>query len=187
MWSFDCKENVKLKVFKGYNLTVTLLVNHAKRILFFLPPFALWAFWLNNSWHTVHLKRCPESSFLFLLNLCTGRREQAWLSALSVLWETGWGEESCCPPKHALVYTTKEKTAVKYQMPACLFKKKKKAVTALSCVSILVKQLARLQSPQLIKVTKAEKENETETARTWSWHLLKAMNERGGNNSVASK
>lgn len=42
-------------------------------------------------------------------------------------------------------------------MPACLLKK---AVTALSCVSILVKQVARLQSPQLIKVTKAEKENE---------------------------
>lgn len=45
-------------------------------------------------------------------------------------------------------------------MPACLFKKKK-AVTALSCVNILVKQVARLQSPQLIKVTKAEKANET--------------------------
>lgn len=43
--------------------------------------------------------------------------------------------------------------------------KKKKAVTALSCVSILVKQVARLQSPQLIKVTKAEKENETETCK----------------------
>lgn len=64
-------------------------------------------------------------------------------------------------PKHALVYTTKVKTAVKYQMPACLFKKKK-AVTALSCVNILVKQVARLQSPQLIKVTKAEKANETQ-------------------------
>lgn len=63
-------------------------------------------------------------------------------------------------PKHALVYTTKVKTAVKYQIPACLLKKK--AVTALSCVSILVKQVARLQSPQLIKVTKAEKENETQ-------------------------
>lgn len=47
-------------------------------------------------------------------------------------------------------------------MPACLFKKKKKAVTALSCVNILVKQVARLQSPQLIKVTKAEKANETQ-------------------------
>lgn len=68
-------------------------------------------------------------------------------------------------PKHALVYTTKEKTAVKYQMPACFKKKEKKAVTALSCVSILVKQVARLQSPQLIKVTKAEKENETETCK----------------------
>lgn len=43
--------------------------------------------------------------------------------------------------------------------------KKKKAVTALSCVSILVKQVARLQSPQLIKVTKAEKENEMETCK----------------------